>query len=411
MRRWLLILTLVQGALADTDVWDLPPLLYSDSRPNNALSKLAADLASGARKIESATGLDRLRFVLKALRVREESQVLVFSKTSFQNPLIHPQNPRSLYFSEDAYVGYVPGGSIEAIIQDPLLGPVFYVIDANHSGVLKIERDLSSCISCHGTSNTEIVPGMQVRSVFSDQDGRPLLAMGTTQVNHETPLSERWGSYYVTGRSSLPHLGNRTYIEDAVAEPKPSDLRDLTSTLDVSKYLRPTSDIVALLVQEHQCRIHNLLNAATLQYRRAAYLTRALDPQSDPDVGSAGRVADGMVHRIVECLFFKDEADPGEGIEGGEEFQKMFEARYPRTRAGDSLADFQLNERIFKRRCSFMINSSAFHNLPARVKSAVFGKMQVILSGDDPAYAWLKAPERKQVAAILAETLPEWPRK
>ena len=411
MRRWLLILTLVQSALADTDVWDLPPLRYSDSQPNNALSKLAADLASGARKIEGATGLDRLRFVLKALRVREESQVLVFSKTSFQNPLIHPQNPRSLYFSEDAYVGYVPGGSIEAIVQDPLLGPVFYIIDANHSGGLKIERDLSNCISCHGTSNTENAPGMQVRSVFSDQDGRPLLAMGTTQVNHETPLSERWGSYYVTGRSSLPHLGNRTYIEDAVAEPKPSDLRDLTGTLDVSKYLRPTSDIVALLVLEHQCRIHNLLNAATLQYRRAAYLTRALDPQSDPDVGSAGRVADGMAHRIVECLFFKDEADPGEGIEGGEEFQKMFEARYPRTRAGDSLADFQLNERIFKRRCSFMIYSSAFHNLPARVKSAVFGKMQAILSGDDPAYAWLKAPERKQVAAILAETLPEWPRR
>ena len=405
---WILILA--QGAPGDTDVWDLPPLRYSDTAASDPLAKLAAELASGARQIKGATGLDRLKFVLKELRVSEDSQVLVFSKTSFQNPLIHPQNPRALYFSDDTYVGYVPGGDIEVIIQDPLLGVVFYLIDSTQDGGLKIERDLSSCISCHGTTNTENVPGVQVRSVFSNQEGQPLLAMGTSQVNHETPLAERWGSYYVTGRSSLPHLGNRTYEENGLSEPRPSDLRDLAETLDASKYPRPTSDIVALLVLEHQCRVHNLLNAATLQYRRAAFLTRALDPQADPDAGSAGRVADAVADRIVESLFFKDEADPGEGIEGSEEFQKMFLARYPRTRDGDSLADFQLYDRIFKRRCSFMIYSSAFRGLPARVKSAVFGKMHEVLSGNDPAFPWLKAPERKQITGILAETLPDWPR-
>ena len=88
----------------------------------------------------------------------------------------------------------------------------------------------------------------------------------------------------------------------------------------------------------------------------------------------------------------------------------MFLARYPRTRDGDSLADFQLYDRIFKRRCSFMIYSSAFRGLPARVKSAVFGKMHEVLSGNDPAFPWLKAPERKQITGILAETLPDWPR-
>jgi hypothetical protein len=410
MRGFLLFFILLQSALADSELWDLPPLRYSDSAATDSLAKLAADLASGARKIEGVTDLERLRFVLKELRVSEASQVLVFSKTSFQNALIHPQNPRSLYFSEEAYVGYVPGGNIEAIVQDRVLGSVFYVIELAIAGSLKIERNLSSCLSCHGNGNTENVPGMQVRSVFSNPNGQPLFAMGTRFVNHATPLSQRWGSYYVTGRSSLPHLGNRTYLENAAAEPQPSDLRDLTQILNVSKYPRPTSDIVALLVLEHQCRIHNLLNAAALQYRRAAHLTRLFDPQADPDAGSAGRVADGMADSIVECLFFKNEADPGEGIEGGEEFQKQFEARYPRTRGGESLADFQLYDRIFKRRCSYMIYSSAFGNLPARVKSAVVGKMQVVLSGSDPAFAWLKAPERKRITAILAETLPDWPR-
>ncbi len=408
MKCWLLILILAQSAPGDTATWDLQPLRYSDTAATDPLSKLAADLATGARKVEGATGLDRLRFVLRELQVPEASQVLVFSKTSFQNRLIHPRNPRSLYFSEEAYVGYVPGGDIEVIVQDPVLGMVFHVIGTEGEGGLKIERDLTNCIACHGTGNTEHVPGMQVRSVFTDTDGHPLLAMGTSQISHETPLAERWGGYYVTGRSSLPHLGNRTYVVGGPTDPKPSDLRDLTGTLDVSKYPRPTSDIVALLVLEHQCRMHNLLNAASLQYHRAAFLSHSLDPQADPDTGSAGRVADGMADKIVDCLIFKDEADPGEGVEGGEEFQKLFEARYPRTEDGDSLADFQLNNRLFKRRCSFMIYSSAFKNLPNRVKSAVFARMHTALAGDDPAFAWLKAPERKKIAAILAETLPGW---
>jgi hypothetical protein len=410
MKFWLLLAILVQRAPADIDVWDLPPLRYSDTKATDRVAGLADDLASGARKFDGTHGLERLRFVLKELRVPEESQVLVFSKTSFQNRLILPQNPRSLYFSEEAYVGYVPGGDIEVIVQDPVLGPVFYIIGTNGSGGLKFERDLTNCISCHGTSSTEHVPGMQIRSVFSDPDGHPLLAMGTTQVTHETPLAERWGGYYVTGRSSMPHLGNRTYRNGGPVEPKPSELQDLKNTIDVSKYPRPTSDIVALLVLEHQCRIHNLLNSATLQYRRASFLTRTIDPTADPDQGSAGRVADGIADKIVDCLFFKDEADPGEGIEGSDEFQKMFAARYPRTRDGQSLADFQLYDRIFKRRCSYMIYSSAFRNLPARVKSAVFERMSTVLAGGNPAVDELKEPERKKITAILEETLPGWPR-
>ncbi len=402
MKLSLTLLALFQTTEAATDFWDLEPIRYSDTQPVDALAILAG------KKVEGASGLDRLRFVLKQLRIPEESQVLVFSKTSQQNALIHPRNPRALYFSEDSYVAYVPGGHIEAIVQDPVLGAVFYQIETGAAGGLKIERDLSNCLSCHGTSSTESVPGMQVRSVFPDPDGHPLLAMGTSQVNHETPLAARWGGYYVTGRSSLPHLGNRTYTEGTAAEPASSNLPDLSNNIDVSKYLRPTSDILALMVLEHQCRMHNLFNAASLHYRRAAFLGRTLDPAADPDQGSAGRVADSMADRIVDCLFFKDEADPGEGIEGGENFQKAFEARFPRSKDGHSLADFQLYNRLFKIRCSYMIYSAAFANLPARVKSGTIEKMRTALTGDGPGFEWLKAPERKRIAAILADTLPAW---
>ena len=235
-----------------------------------------------------------------------------------------------------------------------------------------------------------------------------MLAMGTTQVTHETPLPDRWGGYYVTGRSSLPHLGNRTFTEGGEGKPEPSDLDQLGGLIDVTKYPRPTSDIVALMVLEHQCRMHNLLNAAALQYRRAHYIGSAIDPKADPDQGSAGRVADGMAQKIVECLFFKDEAEPGEDLVGGEEFQKSFSARYPKTAAGESLAEFHLYDRIFKNRCSYMIYSRAFTELPTRVKQAVFNRMQMVLRGEDASYDYLKESERKRIGSILAETLPGW---
>ena len=409
--RWLLLVpALVQIAPGEADFWDMAPLRYSDTQADNSITKLAADLASGARRVEGRSGLERLRFVLRELGVPEESQALVFSKTSHQNSLIHPKNPRALFFSEEAYVGYVPGGAVEVIVQDPLLGPVFYLIEAGEPGKLKIERDTSLCMSCHGTTRTEGVPGMLVRSVFPNPAGHPLLAKGTVHVTYQTPLPDRWGGYYVTGRSSLPHLGNRTYQEEDGEgdEPRTSDLTDLRGIIDVSKYPRPTSDIVSLMVLEHQCLMHNLLNAAAMQYRRSHFLAKAIDPSADPDAGSAGRVADGMAEKIVACLFFTDEASPGEGIEGGEEFQKMFSARFPRTREGDSLADFQLYDRLFKNRCSYMVYSRTFRDLPPRVKSAVLARMKAVLAGEDPVFDWLKKSERKRIDAILAETLPGW---
>ena len=75
---------------------------------------------------------------------------------------------------------------------------------------------------------------------------------------------------------------------------------------------------------------------------------------------------------------------------------------------GESLADFQLYDRIFKNRCSYMVYSQAFRDLPPRVKSAVITRMKAVLAGDDPAIGWLKESERKRISAILTETLPDW---
>lgn len=386
------------------DVWDLPPVSYSDTPATDRVARLAEKWASSP----GGTPLERVREILKELQVPEESQILVFSKTSKQNGLIHPANPRALYFSSDCYVGYVPGGAVEVVVQDPRLGPVFYHIDiGNGTRPITVERDTNECLSCHATGRTENVPGLLVRSVYPDGDGQPLLSLGSALVTPQTPIPERWGGYWVTGSVSLPHLGNRTYTDADSARPSVNALVDLKGKIPPRKYLRLTSDIVALMVLEHQCQAHNLLTAASMNYRRAYHLGKAVVPDADPDLGTAGRVADQAAEKIVGCFLFTGEADEGpDGVEGDESFQKQFAASIPHTAAGESLADFQLNSRLFKYRCSYMIYSEAFRNLPEAVKTRVISRLKKIYQSPTATdrYPEIKLPERQRISRILAET-------
>jgi hypothetical protein len=227
-------------------------------------------------------------------------------------------------------VGYVPGGDIEVIIQDAILGPVFYLIKIESSGDLKIKRNVTSCISCHRNSNSENIIGMHVISVFPDENGQLLLALGTATVTPATPLSKRWGGYYVTGRSSLPHLGNRAYVENQIAAPEVSELKDVREMINTTQYLRSTSDIVALLILEHQCRMNNLLNAAAMRYRRAYFLSKTISSQENPDFSSAGQVADDMADKIIEGIFLKTKPIQEQIFKGVKSFKILLSLDFPK---------------------------------------------------------------------------------
>lgn len=404
-----LIFTALLVPAVALDIWDLAPIHYSDTEATDSIAKLSADLAAGKREIEGATDVEKLRFVLRLLEIPEESQMLVFSKTSQQNALIRPENPRCLYFNEHSYVGYVPGGDIEIITHDQALGMVFYLVDLGQKDKARmISRDANVCLACHGTQRTESVPGVLVRSVHPDEAGHLLLALGAEHIDYRTPIPHRWGGYYVTGHSSLPHLGNRIYQETDTREETRStpEYRTLADVIDVSKYPRDSSDIISLMVLEHQCRVHNLLAAASMNYRRTYWFKKSLDPQSDPDQGKAGELADEVAVEIVDALLFKDEAPIGDGgVDGDTAFQDAFAKRIPKTKNGDSLAEFQLADRLFKSRCSYMIYSPAFTVLPPRVKSAVLKQLSGILE-DETKFPEMKSPERRRIIEILRETVP-----
>lgn len=397
-------------AQGNSDFWERAPIRYSETAAQDSLAGLAEKLKAGLKPTLESGRLDALKYVLDYLDIPEESQVLVFSKTSLQNDRISPRTPRAIYFSENAYVGYVLGGAIEAIVQDQFLGPVFYVIEQDQAGEISIARDQNRCFDCHATARTEGVPGMLIRSVFPDADGHPQFQFGSHDIDHRTPLTSRWGGWYVTGNSAIPHLGNRIFSAEGEQAPARERVDSLVGVIDTSSYLRETSDVVALLVLEHQTKMHSLLNAASMNYRRSLHFMRILDPEAAPDSGSAGQVAESWANDIVEGLFFVDEADLGDGVEGDAAFQKAFRSRFPESSDGDSLVDFRLYRRLFKNRCSYMVYSEAFEGLPAVVKERVFEEMKKVLSGEAEGYDELRKAkrERERIEKILSETLSGW---
>lgn len=86
---------------------------------------MAAEIEHGDWVIGRVDGKTFLKAAMKKLNIPEESQVLVFSKTSFQNSLTNQNNPRSIYFSMDAKRWLGAWWEVEVIIEDKKLGPVF----------------------------------------------------------------------------------------------------------------------------------------------------------------------------------------------------------------------------------------------------------------------------------------------
>ncbi|MFT6794386.1 MAG: hypothetical protein ACJAR1_002393 [Rubritalea sp.] len=394
------------------DFFELGPIHYSDSKPNNAATELAKK--EFEPKGNAYDDLDFLKSVLKELNVSVDSQVMVYSKTSLQKKRIFPRYPRALYFSESTHVGYVPGGDVEVITHDPELGLVFYLINLDRVNPDKSSQEAKygyhmtrrkDCLSCHVSSKTRDVPGLFMRSVVTDDQGEMDFKRESHFVDDETPLEDRWGGWYVTGNwIGIPHRGN-----DFNGESKLEKLDSLKGKIEASRYLKDTSDITALLVLEHQCKIHTMLVESKMQYQRAVHLENALKKMGDFDEenSSSMRVAKRSTEDLVEGLLFCNEAKiEGTGIEGDKEFEEAFTAKAKLTKSGKHLRKFRLYGRIFKYRCSYMIHSEAFLALPEVIKKLTFQRLHEIMTAEVAleGYEHLKTKEKATILEILQET-------
>lgn len=398
-----------------------PPIDYLRAPLSDPVAELQKRVDQKAVELEFDEDHGYLKSLLEHLGVPTASQVLVFSKTSFQLKRISPRSPRAVYFDDDVYVGWVRGGDVvEIAAVDPRQGAVFYTLDQKETEHPRFLRRTYECLQCHSSSLTRGVPGHLVRSVYPAPDGRPILNAGTFLTDHTSPLKERWGGWYVTGQHGAQrHLGNLLVRSaegpEALDTDAGANLTDLRGRFDQDAYLSPHSDLVALMVLEHQTQLHNLITKANFLTRITLNDEKIMNDMLERPAGhrsesSLRRIA-SAAEPLVKYLLMCGEAPLTAPISGTSSFAAEFASRGPRDRQGRSLRELDLNTRLFKYPCSFLIYGESFDELPAPVKDRVYERLWEVLTGEDRTddFAHLSLGDRRAILEILRDTKPGLP--
>jgi hypothetical protein len=377
---------------------------YSTAETSDPVTALNRRLAEGSASLAFDESTGYLRAVLKALNVPVESQMLVFSQTSFQAPLINMHNPRAVYFTDTAAVGWVRGGEVlEVAAQDPKQGVLFYAIEQKPSQAPRLTRN-EQCLACHLSWETLGVPGLLVQSVYPLPDELSY-ANGFTTV-HGSPLEQRWGGWFVTGDAGgAKHMGNIPVMpadkgKSKIANPTKA-LTSVEGQFDLKGFLTPYSDVVPQLVIAHQANMTNLIT-------RTGWEARLAD--SRPSADASARVTEAA-RDLVDYMLFIDEAPLVGPVKGGAGYEAVFAGQGPRDMKGRSLRDLDLRRRLLRYPCSYMIYTPAFDGLPARAKDAVYARLWEVLSGREkaPRYRSLTLADRQAIVEILRDTKPGLP--
>jgi hypothetical protein len=379
-----------------------PAIAYATAPVSDPIARLNDRLQRGETTLEKKGPSGYLSSVLAALDVPVDSQVLVFSKTSFQAPRINPTNPRAIFFNDTVSVGWVRGGPVlEFVAHDPRQGAVFYTLEQSASGVPRFERN-DTCVMCHASDATHNVPGLFVGSVFPSPEGTTMYGPAYT-TDHRSPFELRWGGWYVTGtHRASRHMGNAIATDPAdlaaMVKPETIHVTSLDGRFDMTGYLSPYSDIVALLVLEHQVQMLNLITRVGWESRVGADAQRPLDK---------------AVEELVDYLLFVDELPLPGPIAGPSMFNRTFANTGPRDTKGRSLRELDLTRRLLKYPCSYLIYSEPFDALPTAAKAVVYQRMWNVLNGQvtDQRYRALSPDDRTAIIEILRDTkkdLPEY---
>ncbi len=415
--RILLLLTTWQTAVQAQGIFDFErkPIDYHSLSANNLVTQLQDKINAGEAELIFKRPRGYLDSFLKQLDISTSTQTLVYSKTSVQLHWITPARPRALYFNEAAYVGWVPGGDVlEIIVTDPQLGTAFYTLQQRPTQTPRFHKDTGQCLQCHATRRTQEVPGPVVRSLFTQSDGVPIYRFGNFTSDHTSPFSQRWGGYYVTGtHGATLHMGNMLIQRDTPYEDlnyeSGANLTDLSSRFDTRPYPNPHSDIVALMVLEHQSQLQNLLTKARFEEIRGnSYDNTFSDKDNSPSPATRRRVTRAG-EALLKYMLFVDEYQLSAPVSGTSGFTAEFSAKGPHDRHGRSLYQLDLKTRLMKYPLSYMIYTQAFRQLPPMIKTYISHRLREILtaSSTDDDFDHLDLKSRRDILDILKETHPD----
>ncbi len=395
-----------------------PPVrsaVRDDAVPAGRLAVLAARLEPGGTGLPADDRHGLLPSLLATLEIPVSSQVLVFSKTSFQAHQIDPAHPRAVYFNDDTYVGWVPGSDvIEIAAIDAEAGATFHTLESRGEEPPRLIRDVDRCGVCHVSQHTGGVPGLVVRSVVATPAGRFVAGATSFFTDDSSPLEQRWGGWYVTGtHGAMRHMGNTTYPGHSFVEPfdreAGANLTRLPDRVASADYPLASSDIVALLVLEHQVRMHNAISRAAVDAAAAARLEAAGGAG-----GQALETAQGRLERsadeLLRCLLMADAIAFTAPVRGTSGFAAGFSARGPHDAHGRSFHQLDLERRLFRQRCSHLVHGEQFARLPVALRRHLGGRLHELLCAGRPVagLAHIDREEREAIAEILAATEPDF---
>ena len=376
---------------------------YLEKEPQDPFSKIMKSLEEGEGPNDYGNEMEYIEALLAKLKISKHSQQLVFSTTSLQLSRISPRNPRAIYFNEDLYLGYVPGGQIEIIGIDPEIGAIPYIFSPPTSKdkawrptIIRSRR----CMNCHASPDIGGVPGLLISSVIPGPGGGSIDAFRQTQTGHSIPYDLRFGGWHLTGDHTFPaSWANSTGVMSKSVVTKVSTPPG--TFFNWNRYLVPQSEVIANLVLEHQVGFINRCLGATYRLREFFLIEEAGNP-----VKRNERIAQEAV-RIVEYALFSDEAPLPKPISFDQSmFAKDFQIR------GDPLRQLNLKDRLLQRRCSYMIGSLAFQGLPGELKSAVFSRIKALMTmprSELPSkFTYFGEAERKEIHEFLNTRFPEY---
>jgi hypothetical protein len=400
---------------------DHEAIQYAKAPVDDPVSRLQRRIDSGDAKLRYEPEFGYLRSVLNELNVPLSSQVLVFSKTSFQAPRIGPRTPRALYFNDTVTIGFVRTGEVlEFATLDPRQGTIFYTLDQERAAHPRIERR-DICLQCHQSGATLGVPGMLVRSVVPDRNGMPVMSLGGYITDHRSPLKERWGGWYVTGTTGdQPHMGNAVLQNPSEDDRLPvsegtRNVKDLSRYFDTGAYLTPHSDVVALMTLEHETQMGNLITRVGWEARMALYENNAInkslgEPEATVRESTAHRI-NAAVEELLDYMLFSGETRLTSPVQGTSAFAADFQKQRPHDQKGRSLYDLDLRIRLFRYPCSFLIYSQAWDSMPPVVLDRVYLRLWEVLTEKDksPRFSHISEGDRTAILEILRATKPNLP--
>ena len=213
---------------------------------------------------------------------------------------------------------------------------------------------------------------------------------------HDRPLDERFGGWFVTSSSGQVFPSAGQIMEAGIAVPT-----HIGEHYDPDSHLARSSDILAHLLHEHQIGFHNRLIKVLMSARD--------NGQAEGEQITASHYQD--VEELVKYMLFYDEAKlPKEGISGDPQYVEDFRRNRRPSRTGASLKDLELHSRLLKHRCSYMIYTRPWREMPAEIKAELLTRLhRALQSPDDPLSAHLPEFERLQILHILRDTVPDLP--